>query len=589
VKFCILNISDFVSTERLIAENSVKSRSQLLRLAIYFSWIGGFVSAFPLPTATAQETAAASESADSVEKYDIWAFKVKGNTVLSTAEVEDAVYPFSGPKRTLDDIQKAREALQALYLAKGFQTVSVVFPAQVNPNTNGGIVQLDVTELTVGKVTVTGARYFLPDDVRKVAASVEAGKVPNFNDLQKDLVKLSQLPDRNVIPELLTGQKPNTIDVNLKVEDKLPLHGTVELNNRNSAKTSDLRVLATASYDNLWQLGHSISLFGQIAPQRPNDAKIISGSYLYRLANSAATITATGQYNDSEVAAVAGSNVVGRGYTVGLRASVPLPPGNKFSHTFEFGSDYKFNLEELKILVPATPTATPATPDAPLPIDPCTGTSDNRPVRLRYVPFNAGYQAFWYGDRSQTSASTNIVFGFRGLGSNTACFQRKRFGSSPGFFYVRTDFSRSQLIGKNFQFFGKLSGQLSRDPLVSGEQFSIGGLNSVRGYYESEALGDLGASVQTELRAVALERYLGKYVDSARVYVFGDFGITYIHEALPEQKESDYFGSVGLGLRFNVLKHLNGSVDLAWPLVDGSDTLGGTATPVAKFRIWSEF
>jgi hemolysin activation/secretion protein len=541
---------------------------------------------YPATGSHAQENVATADDVSTAEKYDIWAFKIKGNTVLSTTDVEDAVYPFAGPGRTIGDIQKAREALQAVYLAKGFQTVSVTFPAQANPNTNGGVVQLDVTELTIGRVAVTGARFFSPDDIRKAAPSVVAGKVPNFNDLQKDLIGLSQLPDRNVIPELLTGQKPNTIDVNLKVEDKFPLHGTLELNNRNSAKTTDLRVLATASYDNLWQLGHSVSFFGQVAPQRPKDAKIISGSYLYRLPESSATITATGQYNDSDVAAVAGSNVVGRGYTLGLRASIPLPSGNKFSQSFDFGSDYKYNLEELKILVPTPP---PVTSGAPLSIDPCTGTSDDRPVRLRYWPFSAGYQAFWFGDKSQTSANTSFVFGFRGLGSSTACFQRKRFGSSPGFFYIRTDFSRTQLIGKNFQIFGKVSGQIARDALVSGEQFSIGGLNSVRGYFESEALGDIGTSLQTEVRAVGLERYFGKYVDSARVYAFGDFGTTYIYDALPEQKNSNYIASVGMGMRFNVLKYLNGSFDLAWPLVDGTDTVGGGATPVVKFRVWGEF
>ena len=52
--------------------------------------------------------------------------------------------------------------------------------------------------------------------------------------------------------------------------------------------------------------------------------------------------------------------------------------------------------------------------------------------------------------------------------------------------------SHTHELPEGFQLFGKMQGQVADGPLVSSEQFSIGGLDTVRGYLESEALGDNG-------------------------------------------------------------------------------------------------
>ncbi len=84
----------------------------------------------------------------------------------------------------------------------------------------------------------------------------------------KDIVALNQWPDRKVTPALRAGVTPGTVDVDLNVEDKVPFHASVELNNRQSPNTTPTRITATAHYDNLWQRGDSFSFTYQIAPQR---------------------------------------------------------------------------------------------------------------------------------------------------------------------------------------------------------------------------------------------------------------------------------------------------------------------------------
>jgi hemolysin activation/secretion protein len=46
----------------------------------------------------------------------------------------------------------------------------------------------------------------------------------------------------------------------LRVKDQLPLHAKLEANNQSTPGTPDMRLAASAVYDNLWQLDHALGL-----------------------------------------------------------------------------------------------------------------------------------------------------------------------------------------------------------------------------------------------------------------------------------------------------------------------------------------
>src|SRR5262245_35947781 len=75
--------------------------------------------------------------------FDVFEYRVLGNTVLPTQSVERAVYPHLGEKRTLKDVEEARVALEKAYRDAGFGTVFVDIPEQ---DVDHGIVRLKVTE-----------------------------------------------------------------------------------------------------------------------------------------------------------------------------------------------------------------------------------------------------------------------------------------------------------------------------------------------------------------------------------------------------------------------------------------------------------
>ena len=86
-------------------------------------------------------------------RVEINEYVVRGNSVLDARAIEEAVYPYLGPDKTLADLEGARETLQKSYQARGYQSVFVELPEQ---KVEGGVVYLQVSETKVGRVRVVG-------------------------------------------------------------------------------------------------------------------------------------------------------------------------------------------------------------------------------------------------------------------------------------------------------------------------------------------------------------------------------------------------------------------------------------------------
>ena len=486
---------------------------------------------------------------------------MEGVHLLSNAEVETAVYPFLGPGRTPDDVEQARAALEKIYRDKGFQTVSVQVPPQ---EAAGGVVLVQVTEAPVGRLRVNGARYFSPTEIKTAAPSLAEGRVPNFNDVPRDIVALNQNPDRRVTPALLPGATPGTVDVNLDVKDDRPLHASVELNNRHSANTSELRLNASVRATNLWQLGHTAGLSFQVAPEQPDEAKVFSGYYVMRLPEAdGVSLMLQGTKQDSNVSTLGGAAVAGRGLILGARTLFTLPAGKDFYQSASLGFDYKRFDQD--IVVAGVHTLAPVT----------------------YWPLMASYDAGWTTTKTETSLSLNATFHLRGFGSGSTAFNNSRFGATGSFFSLRGDLAETRELPGGFQMFGKAQGQLASQPLLSAEQFSAGGLGTVRGYLEGETAGDHAIFGSAELRSPPLAARVGLKDADWRVYVFAEGGWQTLIKPLPGQAAHFELASVGLGTRVHAADHFNLSLDAGFPLLDASTTrAGGWAL---TFRVWAEY
>ena len=498
----------------------------------------------------------------STPRIFIQEYQVKGARQLTRMEIEGAVYPYLGPSRTQEDVEQARAALEKAYQDKGFQTVAVQVPAQ--PWQDGSII-LEVTEAPVGRLRVHGARYFLPSQIRATAPSIAEGKVINFNEVNRDMIALNQPVDQRVTPTLRPGVTPGTVDIDLDVKDTFPLHGSLELNNRYSPNTSELRLDGAVSYANLWQLGHSVGGSFQVAPENINQVQVYSGFYSARVPGlSWMTLMLQGTKQDSAVSTLGSLDVAGGGDTIGLQSIMILPGGKEISNTLSLGFDYKSNGQNV------TPS----------------GQTNTSQTSYHYYPLSVTYSAAWVTKTHQTELNLGPAFSFRGLGSRASSFAASRHGCDGSYVDVRGDLSHTHELPAGFQLYGKLQGQVSGRPLVSGEQFGGGGLGTVRGYLEGEVFGDNASFGRLELRSPSLGTLVGNKTAEWRVYLFSEGGRLWLLEPLPQQQARFDLASVGAGSGIHFLNHYNGSIDLGVPLITHAPASGYDL--LLTFRFWVE-
>ena len=491
------------------------------------------------------------------ETFYIREFRIVGAKKLPQDDVDAAVYNRLGKGRTPEDVEGARVALEKAYHDKGYQTVSVTVPPQ---SVTSGVIVMQVSEVTVGRLTVKGSRFFDIEKIKKMAPSLAEGNVPNFNDIQQDIMGLNQQADCQVTPSLTAGKIPGTVDVELTVKDKFPLHGSVELNNRYSANTTPLRLDAAVRYDNLWQWGHTIGGAFQIAPQRPSDALIYSGYYIARTPSIdwlSLMLSATRQ--NSEVSTLGGSSSLGNGEIYGGKFLVNLPSKKGFYHSASLGLDYKDFAQDLVVndQIVSSP--------------------------LTYWPFSLNYNASSIGKHYQTEFNAGVTFAFRGTGTEEAIdFDNRRYNASANFFYLRGGIEHTQKLAWDFQIVGGLQGQATANPLVDTEQFSLGGLSTVRGYLESSVVGDNAVCGTLELRTPSLLGWLPEG-NEWRFFAFIDAGYAMLNDPLPEQVDHFTLWSIGVGTSLRLIEHVNGEFLIGIPQITQPPSQAGQ--PLFTFRV----
>ncbi len=496
-------------------------------------------------TQGAATAAGAPSSPAAPQTFDISEFIVRGNTTLPSLDIEKAVYPFEGPGRTLKDVQAARDALQKVYQDRGYQSVVVELPRQ---HVTNGVIVLQVAEAKVGRVRVDGEKYTSPRAIRDAVPALAEGSVPDFNAAQQQLTDLNRSADRQVVPVLKPGTLPQTLDVELKVDDRSAWHGSLEVNNDYSPDTSMLRTVASLSYSNLWQLGHVISGSYLLAPQHPQDAKVYSFSYLAPLQGTHWSLQATVFHSDSNVASGASTTVLGRGTSFGLSAIYALPSSDTYVQTVSVEIDHKHFSED----------------------DMIAGQLSQAP--LTYLPVTFAYNGQLTRKNSRTSFTASVTTNIRGVGSDAGAWDNKRYNATPDFVYGRFDVNHTQDLPRDVQLNGHVSAQFANSPLVSSEQFAAGGINSVRGYLEAENTADSGVVGSLELRSPSIAKYLGSWTNEWRFHTFVDAAHLWLLSPLPEQTSSFNLVSAGVGTRVQLLKYASADLEMAFPFHQGPFT-----------------
>jgi hemolysin activation/secretion protein len=504
--------------------------------------------------------------------FTVVQFQVDGNSLLEEEHIQEVLRPFRGFAQKVEDVEAARLALEKTYHEAGYPTVLVVLPQQ---KIEGGMILLEVVESRIHNLQVTGNRFFSTDRVLAKMPSLQPGAIIHEPTLKKELGAVNAHPDRNVTPVLKPGAESGTVDLELKVNDRFPLHASLMGDNRGALNTPRNRMVAEVQYANLWDLEHILTFQTVQTPTDPGEVQVYGLTYVAPLGDPRYLLSAFASLAQTTSTLVGTGLPIGAGGTIGIagnakiagfRFSFPWDTDGKVKHMFSVGVDYK-RLEE-------------TTAEFPEGLGTAQVTSP-----IEYLPLSVGYTGIlghWSGVSTATLSFKGYVAGILPQG------QKEDFGGNPAdpgnpgnrvgatgtFAIIQGSLDRTQFFPSDWMLTAHLDGQWANEPLVAVEQLFTGGMDTVRGYDQFETLGDMGFRTRLELLTPNIPFRFDRTVNSwlradIRLATFFDTGFLWVRRAQPGQPDQFQLHGTGVGIRAKLTEYLDLHVDHGWALRKG--------------------
>ena len=472
-------------------------------------------------------------------------FEFVGNTVFSPAELNQAIANFTKGPISFAQLVQAANQITELYVSRGYITTGAYIPEQ---SLASGKVKIQIVEGSLAAIEVNVTGRLKKSYVRDRIAQRTTTPL-NINQLQSalQLLQLNPLID-SLNAELSAGITPGTniLTVSVNSADTFSLQAKLN-NNRN---------LSIGTFERGIQL---------------EEANLLGIGDRFRLT-----------YDNTE-----GSNQFGGGYTLPLNTR-----DGSLGFNFRWGHNeiVQSSFEDLDIDIesrnydltwrqPLLQTATPQVSqelavsitaarrvsDSTImndaePLSP--GANEEGEIRTSVVSF--GQEWLQRNRRQVISARSQFNLGVDVLGTTILPEEPdSQFFSWRGqFSYLRSLSQPDQEFGATMLLRSEL--QLAADPLISTEQFSLGGATTVRGYRQDALLTDSGFLASAEFR---LPIFYFEPLDATLQFApFIDFGTGWNHD--DEETEFNTLIGTGFGLLLQTPENFSARVDWGIPLVN---------------------
>ena len=500
------------------------------------------LAAFSMPVAPTYLHAQEPQEVIPPPRFDINRFEVIGNTLLPAPEIDRLVAPYTGKNKDFADIQRALETLDQAFRERGYGVVQVLLPEQ---DITRGTVQFRVLEARVGRVLIEGNKHFDAQNIRRSLPAVKEGETPNSKEIALNLQLTAELPVKQTNVLLRSGASEGEVDVAIKIVDDKPWRLMFSLDNSGTGDTGYLRAGFGFQHTNLFNRDHTLTAQYVTSPTQPSDVTIFGGGYRIPFYGYNGSLELIAGYSDVNSGVVQGLfNVSGSGTIGAARWNQILPKWGEAEQKLAFGLDYRAFKNEVLF------QGQPQVPDITVHPASVTYSSVLRMAAAELSLF-AGLAA-------------NIPGGNDGQQDD---FERSRAGANANYTIARYGLNYTHQFRNEWQTRIGFNGQYTSDSLVSGEQYGIGGPDSVRGYMVREVSNDRGYSSQLELYTPDLVGRLGlSDTYKGRLLAFYDWGVAQRNNALPGEVQQDSIASIGMGLRLTYGKLVSLRLDLAHPL-----------------------
>lgn len=504
----------------------------MVRMIRCLSWV--IVLLFPLVSF------AADDSGTAVPRFDILGYQVQGNTILPPDGLEAILAPFTGKDRDFGTVQEAVETLEKAYRSGGFNMVAVVLPEQEMQN---GVIRLNVIEYRIGKIAVQGNRFFGEQNILRSLPALLPGKTPNVDDLSRSLKLANENPAKKTDLKFKSGNAQE-VDATVTVKDEKSWRAGVSLDNSGDKHSGRSRMGFLLQHANIANLDHVLTLQYITSPENLKDVNIFGLGYhipIYSLGSSIDLVAAHSNVDSGNVNVSSyNMGISGKGTVLALRYNQNLTRIGDYEHKLILGLDYKAfenDVEFLGYQLGHNITVHPLSLTY-------TGTLD----RMNY---SAGFYL---------TGVQNLASSWDGR-DGEANFENARAGSSMEYTILRYGGNFMLMPGGDWRLRAVVNGQYTENALVAGEQYGIGGANTVRGFLEREYANDYGYSGSLEVYSPDLFRLVGVSALQSRLLVFYDRGQVRRNKPLAGETVGVEMASIGPGLRITDGKHFSISVD----------------------------
>ena len=180
--------------------------------------------------------------------------KVTGSTIFKPQDFKAIYEPYLNKKVTFQDMDAVSKKIESKYKEKGYFTTTVYIPEQ---EIKDGIIEIRIAEGKMGQLNVEGNKWFSADFIKKFI-HVKKNEILNIKTLARDILRINKNPDLEIKSVISQGKEPQTSDISLKVEGKLPWHAGFLQDNRGSRLTGKYRSMFFIRSSNVSGLGDTV-------------------------------------------------------------------------------------------------------------------------------------------------------------------------------------------------------------------------------------------------------------------------------------------------------------------------------------------
>jgi len=470
-------------------------------------------------------------------------FSYSGNNSIGADDLNAVLSPFIGQECDLRKLREAAGQVSEEYHRRGQPLAKAFIPPQ---KINGGIVSIMIVEGRIGQLIVEGNKNYSTLFILRHQLDGDESAAPTIEGLEKGLLHLNEdFTDLKVTANFTPGVLSGTTDIHARVDDSVPVHVTLSSNNYGSDYVSRYRYGVTAEWVNGFIPGSYMAL-GTLIGDNPSHMKVFSGSYEFPVNDAGAMVGLSvfdGNFDVGKEFADLG--IHNEEISGDLYARQPLIRQRGAKLTGKLG----FRAAEAKYYL-------------------MSEISSRDKTRVTYLQFQ-GDRVF-AGGRGLASLTLakglGGMFGGTGKGNSFA----SRFNASNSFFKANLDLARYQPLGESFSALVRASGQWSPDNLLAGEEWLIGGVDSVHGYGLGEGAGDKGCNVSFSLRANPLSNR-----ESLQLAAFIDYGYAYKRNIFAGSQHKAELTGVGVGVSSHLMTiaPTDFRFDIGFPLNPSSNYL----------------